>query len=152
MTDTAAEAQVRTAGGAPERQGGGRKAGHPPISRWEWVVAALSAVAVLGTMGILVHDAVTGAPGPPAVVVTRESVSEVPGGWLVEVAAHNRGGATAAALLVEGELTKDGRAVETSEATIDFVPPDGVRHAGLFFAHDPATHRLELRPKGYDEP
>jgi uncharacterized protein (TIGR02588 family) len=46
----------------------------------------------------------------------------------------------------------DTGTVESSEVTIDYVPGEATRRAGIYFSRDPRLHRLEIRAKGYDIP
>lgn len=137
----------------PERDGkSGEGGGKPKASRWEWVAAAVGTLLVLGTVAFMLHEAFTGARTPPAVAVTVDSVFPQESGFLVRIRAENTGGETAAGLLVEGELRSDTGTVETSEATIDYLPAGGKRFGGLFFEEDPRSNALTVRPKGYDRP
>jgi uncharacterized protein (TIGR02588 family) len=132
-----------------ERDGG---AGGGVRSRWEWVAAAVSTVLVLAVVGYLLYDAVARPQTPPSVEVQAGTVLKSAGLWLVEFSAHNRGHETAAGVQVQGELMEGERAVETSEAMLDYVPGESVRRGGLFFRADPRAYRLELRALGYQEP
>lgn len=129
----------------PARSGG-------DIPFWEWVVAGLGAVLVIGSIGFMLYEAVAGDDSPPDVVIRVDSVLPVQGGYLVRIRARNQGGTTAAGLTVEGELKGDTGAIETSETTVDFLPPNSERFGGLFFTRDPRRHTLELRAKGYQDP
>jgi uncharacterized protein (TIGR02588 family) len=125
--------------------------------RWEppaveWVVAALGLLLVAASIGVLLYEAFAREDAPPAVVVEVDGVQPVEGGFLVLFHAANRGGRTAATLLVEGELRRGDETVERSEATIDYSPARSERHGGLFFTHDPAAFELRLRALGYAEP
>ncbi|HEX5724263.1 MAG TPA: TIGR02588 family protein [Longimicrobiaceae bacterium] len=122
------------------------------VSAWEWVAAGLGTALLLAAVGFLVHQGLTLEDGPPHIVLQVDSVHPGPGGYVVEFTARNEGGTTAAGLLVEGELQGGSGPPETSEVTIDFVPAEGERKAGLVFAADPRRHPLRLRAKGYDEP
>ena len=53
---------------------------------------------------------------------------------------------------LEGTLVRRGQGVETSEATLAYVPGGSVRRAGLFFTENPSEYQLELRTFGYQEP
>jgi uncharacterized protein (TIGR02588 family) len=64
----------------------------------------------------------------------------------------NRGSSVAAGLVIEGVLSDNSSAVETSTITIDYVPSGSQRQAGLYFTRDPRTLRLQVRPKGYVDP
>ena len=136
-----------------ERGGEDRKGkGKAKTSPWEWVAAAVGTLLVLGTIGFMLHAALTRSGSPPAVAVAVDSVVVQESGYLVRIRAENSGGETVASLLVEGELRGDTGTVEKSEATIDYVPAGGKRFAGLFFEEDPRSYALTVRPKGYDRP
>ncbi|MGH6916935.1 MAG: TIGR02588 family protein [Geminicoccaceae bacterium] len=123
-----------------------------PIPATEWVVAAIGAMLVAGTIGYLVWLATVRDATPPDIRVTAEGVVALQGGWLVQFRAANAGGQAAAQLLVEGELEGPQGRIETSEATIDYLPPRSEREGGLFFSQDPRQHELRLRAKGFVEP
>ena len=47
----------------------------------------------------------------------------------------------------------DGTAiVETSSATIDYVPGHGAAEGGVFFSRDPRRMTLKIRPLGFQTP
>ena len=136
--------------GAPAKPGRDEHA--PPTSPWEWAVAALGAALVAGTIGYLVHHALTVGEGVPEVSVEHTGTRATQGGHIVRFLARNRGGATAAGLRIEGELLRDSSVVETGEATLDYLPPFSERRGGLFFREDPGRYELRLAPKGYADP
>ncbi|HEV2148655.1 MAG TPA: hypothetical protein VGR37_14725 [Longimicrobiaceae bacterium] len=121
-------------------------------SRWEWVAAAVGTLLVVGAVAFMLREALTGSSSPPAVKVTVDSIIAQEDGFLVQLRVENKGGETAAALLVEGELKSDTGTVEKSETTISYVPAKGRRSAGLFFKEDPRDYALRVRPRGYDRP
>jgi uncharacterized protein (TIGR02588 family) len=123
-----------------------------PIPVTEWVVAAIGAVLVAATIGYLVWLALSRDEAPPDVRVAEAGVVALQDGWLVKFRATNAGATAAAELLIEGELVGEGGPVETSEATIDYLPPRSEREGGLFFRRDPRRHELHLRAKGYVDP
>jgi uncharacterized protein (TIGR02588 family) len=123
-----------------------------PIPVTEWVVAALGALLVAGTIGYLVYLATTRDDTPPDVRVVEQAVHALQSGWLVEFRAVNAGSQAAAQLLIEGELRGPDGPVETSEATIDYLPARSAREGGLIFSRDPRRHELRLRAKGYVDP
>lgn len=150
MSDrTRAEAQEADADG-PGRPGGDEHA--PPTSKWEWAVAALGAALVAGAIGYLVYHALTIGEGVPEVVVEHAGTRAVQGGHIVRFLARNRGSTTAASLRIEGALLRDSSVVETSEATLDYLPSFSERQGGLFFREDPGRYELRLVPKGYADP
>jgi uncharacterized protein (TIGR02588 family) len=132
---------------------GGRKSGAKrPIPVTEWVVAALGALLVAGTIGSLVWLATGRDEAPADVRVVAEEVVALQGGWLVRFRAVNAGAQAAAQLLVQGELVGPDGVLETSEASIDYLPPRSEREGGLIFGRDPRQHELRLRARGYVRP
>ena len=122
----------------------------PPRS--EWVVALCGLVILLGVLGVLVYEILNGGETPPNVTPKVLSISRSNGGYLVQVAVANGSGETTAGLTLEGTLVRRGQGVETSEATLAYVPGGSVRRAGLFFTENPSEYQLELRTFGYQEP
>jgi uncharacterized protein (TIGR02588 family) len=132
--------------------GGEEGDGKNPVSPWEWVAAGVSALLVLGVVGIMLHEGLDAPSTPPLIDVRVDSVIAVSGGYLVEFTAHNSGQSTAAGVTIEGELKADTGAVEKSGVTIDYVPAEAHRKGGLYFSKNPRQYRLEIRPRGYDRP
>ena len=87
-----------------------------------------------------------------SIEVRATGIAPSESGFVVEIAAANRSGVTAAIVEEEGLLKSGETVVETSKLTFDYVPGHAVRRRGLFFTRDPRRHRLELRPRGYQEP
>ena len=132
--------------------GPGRDEPPPPVSPWERAVAALGVALVLCVIGYMVHYALNVRTEMPEVTVEHMSTHAVQGGYVVRFRARNHGGATAAALQVEGELLRGSAVVETSGVTLDYVPSFSERRGGLFFRADPDRHEVRLVPKGYTDP
>ena len=132
---------------APDQQ---QKSGG--TSPWEWVVAALSAVLVLGAVGFMLNEALREPETPPKIEIAVDTIIAIGTGYVVEFSAKNRGTTTAAGLTVEGELKSDAGIVAKSEVTIDYVPAEATRQGGLFFSRDPRRYQLQIRPKGYARP
>jgi uncharacterized protein (TIGR02588 family) len=119
----------------------------------EWIAAGIGLVLTLLIIVVIGREAVSGeAEAPPAIEVRAVSLARTSTGFVVEVAATNRSGATAAAVQIEGALSSDDTAAETSSLTFDYVPGHATRTGGLFFREDPRLHELELRALGYQEP
>lgn len=147
--------RTKAAPGEPAEGGSGdpgRDEPPPPVSRWEQVVAAFGVVLVLCVIGYMAYYALNVRAAVPEVTVEHVSTHAVRGGYVVRFRARNHGGATAAALQVEGELRRDSSVVETSGVTLDYVPSFSERRGGLFFRADPDRHELRLVPKGYADP
>lgn len=118
----------------------------------EWAIAALSAAMVLLLAGFLLYDALTRIDSPPDLSVRQDSVVARSAGHLAAVTVANDGGRTAASVHVRGELMLGDSVLETSDATIDYVPVGARRNAGLQFERDPAGHTTRIRVIGYEEP
>jgi uncharacterized protein (TIGR02588 family) len=118
----------------------------------EWVVGGVGAALVGGAVAFLVYHSLTRDRTPPDVRVVAERVLELQDGYLVQFRATNRGGSTAAELTIEGELTGPDGDTETSEATLDYLPPRSDREGGLMFSGDPRPGQLSLRARGYAKP
>jgi uncharacterized protein (TIGR02588 family) len=132
---------------------GDQRTAHRKPSLWEWAAAALGAAIVAATIGFMVYDAVTApSDGVPKIEVRVDSVVAYSSGYVVEFRAINAGDATAASVLVQGELRSDTGVVERSEATVDFVPAGSWRPGGLVFTKDPRAYHMEVRPLGFDRP
>jgi uncharacterized protein (TIGR02588 family) len=126
--------------------------GAPPITGWEWLVAALGLVLVLTTVTYLLVQAMRGPAVPPDVVVRVDSIAPTSaGGYLVQFRAANAGDETAAGLTVVGEL-RDASGVETSRTPLDYLPGHSERGGGLFFRRDPRRATVRLWAEGYQEP
>jgi uncharacterized protein (TIGR02588 family) len=123
-----------------------------PVPLTEWLVAALGALLVAGTIGSLVWLALGRDQTPPDVRVEAGAVLARQQGFLIEFRAVNTGGKAAAALLVEGELLGSDGVLETAQASIDYLPPRSARAGGLVFRRDPRRHELRLGVKGYVDP
>lgn len=119
---------------------------------WEWIVAYMGLALVAGTFGFMCYQAIKGDSSPPDISVQVDSIQPVRNGYLVKIRAFNRGGSTAAGLTVEGELRDESGSVETSDATINYVPSHSERRGGLFFTKDPRQFQLQLRAEGYEAP
>lgn len=117
----------------------------------EWVVAAASALVVLGAAGFLLWNGAQ-PQTPPRITLQVDSVVRAGEHWLVEFRAHNGGRTTASGLVVEGEFRSGAGEVERSHATLDYVPAHGSQRGGLFFGADPRRGQLRLRPMGYERP
>ena len=123
-----------------------------PVPPLEWIVAAIGALLVAGTIGYLVTQALWRDTTPPDVRIVAEPAHAQQSGWLVRFRAINQGGEPAAQLLIEGALSGPEGSVETAQANLDYLAPGSQREGGLLFSRDPRQFRLELRAKGYARP
>lgn len=127
-----------------------RQSGGPPLS--EWLVALLGAALTVGAVVFLLYQALVVKLGPPDIVLEADAPFAVAQGYLVPVTVRNEGGSTVADLGITGTLEQAGEAVETSEATLDYVPARSLRRAGLFFQRDPGALELRLTVGGFEAP
>jgi len=119
----------------------------------EWASAAVGIVITAVMFGLLAYEAVR-QRDEISPILTVEPIAAVKAGgqYVVEVEVRNIAPKTAAAVQVEGLLKSGGIQVETSNATVDYVPGESVRQAALIFTRDPREHRIELRATGYARP
>ena len=126
---------------------------HDPIPALEWASAAVGAMVALLLVGTLVaHGLKSARPPPPNLSVAAVGMASSGGGFLVAFDVANASPQTAASVQIEGRLNQGATEIETSRATIDYVPGGSSAKGGLIFAADPRTHRLELRVTGYELP
>lgn len=121
-------------------------------STLEWIIASISFLVVAATIVFLLDEATDGQDSFPLIEIRTESVTPYEWGYIVELAVHNSGGATAAQLLVEGTLLDGDSAIQTSTVTLDYLPARSLRRAALIFTHDPNRYELRLRPSGFAYP
>ena len=118
----------------------------------EWAVAALGGILLAVMIGYMIYVGATQADGPPEIVLQETGARPAGDAFVVEIVARNRGDSTAAALNISGALMEGDTVVEESKATIDYLPKQSEREAGLYFTKDPARYRLVLRPEGFAAP
>lgn len=135
---------IRDVSGQPEK--------NEDIPVLEWIIASIGLALVVGAVTFMVYQAIKGDSSPPDISLHVKSISRIGNGYVVTIRAMNNGGSTAAGLMVEGELRHALETVETSGATISYVPPHSERIGGLFFTKDPRQFELHLRAKGYEAP
>lgn len=121
-------------------------------SALEWAIAALGALIVIGAGAVLLHEGLGEPSSPPRLEAIVDSVVATAGGQLVLVRVHNHGQQTAAAVMIEGELTRGGESFEKAQATIGYVPAESSRPAGLLFKNELSAYTLHVRPIGFDLP
>jgi uncharacterized protein (TIGR02588 family) len=146
---------VRVSVGGRERRAredGRRAARGGDIPALEWATALLGALLLAGTVAFLVRQAIVSDDTPGAVLLTVKQVRPVGAGYVVQLEARNGGTATYAELEIEGTLRSASGREERASVTLDYLPGQSSREAGLFFRSDPARGVLELVPKGFREP
>ena len=119
----------------------------------EWIAAALGALLVAGMFTFIAIEAIaTKDSGPPMLDVTPVAIVSDGQSHVVEVKVTNRSGRTAAAVEIQGDLRRGAQLVETSHATLSYVPGQAERRAGLIFTRNPRHYSLQVRPGGYEVP
>jgi len=122
----------------------------PPL---EWIASVIGLLLLLAVVAVIGREALAGDAGQyPAIEVAIVGVAPGAGGFVVAFEAVNRSGGTAAAVEIEGTLKSGETTVETSSATIDYVPAHSRRGGGLFFREDPSRHEIDVRPLGFQTP
>lgn len=125
----------------------------PPVPLWEWLVAALGLLLVIGIVGLLLYEAASQPEAAPDIALEADAPVKLGSGWHVTIKAANHGGKTATQLTIAAEL-RDEKAgvVETAELTFDYLAPGSSRTGGVYFVNDPAGYRLHMAPKSYVAP
>lgn len=127
--------------------------GNSRIPLLESLAAGIGLALLVAMFAFLVYEAVKTDDGAPAVMVVEPTgVTSAAGQHVVEIKVTNRSRKTAAAVQVEGVLSEGGSDVETSNASLDYVPGKSQRQGAVVFSKDPRSHKLQLRITGYESP
>ena len=119
----------------------------------EWASAAIGLFIVAAMFALLIVDAARGrGDAPPRLEVKPVRLVSADGSYFLEVDVANSSHQTGANVQIEGELKSGDEAVETSNATLSYVPGQSQRRAGLVFSKNPRNFTVELRVTGYERP
>jgi uncharacterized protein (TIGR02588 family) len=118
----------------------------------EWCASGVGLLLTLYIFGFIGWQALDDASSPPVITVDVTNVSPIAGGYRVMFQVGNAGGAAAAQVRIEGALTTDSNAPETSSVILDYIPGQSAREGGLFFTQDPRSGSLALRASGFAKP
>lgn len=119
----------------------------------EWIAAGVGAVLLLFLLVVIGREAIDGeATELPVIEVAVTGIAPSGSGHVVSFEARNRTDGTAAAVNIEGVLKAGSAEIESSSATIDYVPGKGAVEGGLFFTSDPRKATLEVRALGFQKP
>ncbi len=102
-------------------------------------------------LGLILYDAFD-EDTLPQLKAQAGPITLVNGRYLVQIIVRNHGGSSAAAVNVQGTLKRDGKTIERSSTTFDYVPAHSNAKGGLFFTQDPRAYELQLEAKAYMEP
>lgn len=119
---------------------------------WEWIIAVVGLILVVGAISTTLYRAVTEESTPPILEISVEAIVPTSNGFLVEFRVKNTGNQTAAALTIEGELKRGEESVETSTVSLAYAPANSRREGGLFFTKNPNEFELNIRALGYEKP
>jgi uncharacterized protein (TIGR02588 family) len=130
-----------------------KKDGPRQIPLVEWIAALIGAGVVVVMIAVLAREGFRQqAHAPPLLTVQPRRLAIADGQYVLEVAVKNATRQTGSSVQVEGTLNASGEAVETSNASLSYVPGLSERHGGLIFTHDPRKYRVRLRVTGYERP
>lgn len=118
----------------------------------EWTTGAVSAALVAMLIGWIAWDALTPEDDSPDLSVRLVDTEPRQNGYQVRFEVSNAARATAADVVVRGELRDGDQIVEVVETTLDYVPMQSKASGGLIFQHAPGELSVRLSAIGYSEP
>ena len=118
----------------------------------EWVVLAVSALAIAVLAGILLIDGLTGdqQPADPGVELRVAEGRAGTHGWLIPATVTNRGDDAAEDVVIEATATGAGTE-ESSQVTIAFLPPRSAVDVDVGFSARP-DGEVTIRVVGFAQP
>jgi uncharacterized protein (TIGR02588 family) len=117
----------------------------------EWVVFGVSLALATSVLGYLVYDGVRTGDAPPDIALRLGMPERRGEGFVVPVAATNRGDETAEGIHIEVMLETGGEG-ERGEFIIAFLPRRATREGWVAFRTDPRSGQLTPRVLGYEKP
>jgi len=124
----------------------------PEKNRVEWTVFAASLALITVLVGILVRHEFARPATPPELHARATATRAAGQGFAVGVEVENRGGETAASVVIEVEMIATGGSPERGELQIAFVPHGATRKGEVMFTRDPSGATLRARVLGYERP
>lgn len=119
----------------------------------EWIAAAIGLLLILAMLGVIGREALNDETEQlPVITVATTGIAPAAHGYVLAFEASNETGSTAAVVEIEATLKNGDTTVETSKATLDYVPGHGKAKGGVFFVEDPRRHKLEIRALGFQIP
>ena len=118
----------------------------------EWIVFGVGLALVACVLGFLVYDGARMGEAPPDIELKLGAPERRGAGFVVPVAATNRGDETAEGVQIEVVLEIGGGEPERGEFAIAFIPRRATRNGWVTFRADPATGQLKGRVLGYEKP
>lgn len=130
-----------------------KKEQDPPF--WEWIVAAVGAVALVACTGYLALDAFAAPRTAPSPQVKAEAIARSPGSdgrFAVRVAVSNAGSMPVSELKVVAELQPPQGEPERMDTVLPYLPGHSERHATFYFGSDPGAGTLRLFAESGQKP
>lgn len=119
----------------------------------EWIVGAVSGLAVVVLIVFLFYQAAFRVEEPPVLSVAIEGIEQHPQGTVVKVVVANDGDEAAAAVSVRATRTIAGQDVAPSRIEFDHVAGHGIRRGRFVFSGAPLTaDEVEIGIEGFVEP
>ncbi|MBW4467235.1 MAG: TIGR02588 family protein [Pegethrix bostrychoides GSE-TBD4-15B] len=118
----------------------------------EWITFALSALIVVGLVGLVLLSWVTQSHEPPILSVQIEAMRVRDGQFYIPFTVENTGGDTAEAVQIVGELRQGEQIIENGEQQIDFLASHEQQSGAFVFTQNPQMGRLSLRVASYQLP
>lgn len=117
----------------------------------EWGIGTASACALVALVFYLAYLGLFESRAKPVLVITSGAIERHAGTFHVGVSVANRGGKTAAQVLIRGRQVND-RTISFSETVFDYVPAGSSKRGTLVFDHDPVVSPVDIDVIGYHEP
>lgn len=118
----------------------------------EWLTGLASSLIVFSILCWVGFEALTQKAEPPDLAVVINGDSQTEAGRHVEFRIVNRSDRTAATVSVRGEAMQEGRAVETHEVILDYVPAQSSARGAFIFSSNLAGLQIRIRPGSYAAP
>jgi uncharacterized protein (TIGR02588 family) len=118
----------------------------------EWITFLSALLIVAAIVGLVIVEWATETNQPPILSISRQDIREAQGQFYVPFTVTNKGGTTAEAVQVSGELEIESQPTETGEQQIDFLSRGEQNEGAFVFNHDPRRGELRVRVASYKLP
>ncbi len=129
------------------REAGGQESGERnDRSVAEWTTLIIGVVLILGLVGLVTYQYVSGGNEPPIVAATplAQEVRHEEGAYFLPIAVTNHGDQTAEDVMIQAELVSGEGTPESTEFTIDFLAGGETEQGTVIFSTDPLTGELTV--------